>query len=210
VPYAHKWPICRHYVLGMRLIAAVVLITCCWSCIVPIPQPARMKNPVQKLSPYQQVDLEGMIRRYIAKTHHESSIEGIYTVSCVITKKGKTFLSQVERERIVMRKDNYAKVALLKDWPGSNTEYVEISLHEKNAARYPIVAELNGLSEGGGFIYKHFEPKGKVLSFTFLYDQSKPDILEGVYTVNERNSEVTYKLTYVKVYPKNNNLQSGD
>jgi hypothetical protein len=172
-----------------------------------MPVPVRKPQPI-KSSVYQEVDLEGMIRRYIAKTHQQASIEGIYTVSCVITKKGRTLLSPEEKERTVTRKDNYAKVAILKDWPGSNTEYVEISLHEKNASRYPIVAELNGLSEGGGFIYKHFEPKGKVMSFTFLYDQSKPDILEGVYTLNERNSEVTYKLTYVKVYPKNNNLQS--
>jgi hypothetical protein len=172
-----------------------------------MPVPVRKPQPI-KSSVYQEVDLEGMIRRYIAKTHQQASIEGIYTVSCVITKKGRTLLSPEEKERTVTRKDNYAKVAILRDWPGSNTEYVEISLHEKNAARYPIVAELNGLSEGGGFIYKHFEPKGKVMSFTFLYDQSKPDILEGVYTLNERNSEVTYKLTYVKVYPKNNNLQS--
>jgi hypothetical protein len=154
--------------------------------------------------------MEEMIRRYIAKTHTESSIEGIYTVSCVITKKGKALLSQVEKEKTVIRKDNYARVAIVKDWPESNTEYVEISLHQKGAAKHPIVAELTGLSEGGGFIYKHFEPKGKVLSFTFLYDQSKPDILEGVYTLNEKGSEVIYKLTYVKVYPKNNNLQASD
>ena len=194
----------------MRVVIGLILLVSCWSCIIPIPQPVVVKKPIVKSSQFQEVDLEGMIRRYIAKTHKESSIEGIYTVSCVITKKGRTLLSTEEKERTVTRRDNYAKVALLKDWPGSNTEYVEISLHEKNAARYPIVAELNGLSEGGGFIYKHFEPKGKVLTFTFLYDQSKPDILDGVYTLNERNSEVTYKLTYVKIYPKNNNLQSGD
>lgn len=173
-----------------------------------MPQP---KKPLQKVkqSVYQEVDLEGMIRRYIAKTHSESNatIEGIYTVSCVITKKGRTLLSPEERERTITRKDNYARVAILKDWPGSNTEYVEISLNEKNAPRYPIVAELNMLAEGGGFIYKHFEPKGEVMSFTFLYDKAKPDILDGVYTINERNQEVTYKLTYVKVYPKSGNLQ---
>lgn len=179
-----------------------------FSSCVYIPQP---KRPLQKVkqSVYQEVDLEGMIRRYIAKTHSESNgtIEGIYTVSGIITKKGRTLLSPEERERTVTRKDNYARVAILKDWPGSNTEYVEISLNEKNAPRYPIVAELNILAEGGGFIYKHFEPKGKVMSFTFLYDKANPDILEGVYTLNERNQEVTYKLTYVKVYPKAGNLQ---
>jgi hypothetical protein len=173
-----------------------------------IPQPNRPTQKV-KQSTYQEIDLEGMIRRYIAKTHNESdpTIEGIYTVSCIITKKGKTLLSPVERERTVVRKDNYARVAILKDWPGSTTEYVEISLNSKNSSRYPIVAELSELAEGGGFIYKHIEPKGETMSFTFLYDKSKPDILEGVYTLNERNGEIMYKLTYVKVYPKVANLK---
>lgn len=191
----------------MMRFLSVIVVAFCFGCVY-VPQTVKVRQP--KPSVYEEVDLEEMIRRHIAKTHQQASIEGIYTVSCVITKKGRTLLSSVEKDRTVTRKDNYARVAILKDWPGSNTEYVEISLLDKNAARYPIVAELNGLSEGGGFIYKHFEPKGKILSFTFLYDQSKPDILEGVYTLNEKNSEVTYKLTYVKVYPKNNNLQSGE
>lgn len=174
-----------------------------------VPKPV-LNKPVIKRSVYQEVDLEGMIRRYIAKTHRqEASIEGIYTVSCVISKKGTTLFNPSGRERTVTRKDNYARVAILRDWPDSNTEYVEISLNEKNAPRYPIVAEINGLSEGSGFIYKHIEPKGETLTFTFLYDQAKPDILDGVYTVTKRSAEITYKLTYVKVYPKNNNLQSG-
>jgi hypothetical protein len=185
----------------------LILVVSCCGCVY-LPNTSKTKK--SKPSIYKEVDLEEMIRRSIAKTHSETSIEGIYTVSCVITKKGKTLLSPVEKERTIIRKDNYARVAIVKDWPGSNTEYVEISLHEKGAARHPIVAELSELSEGGGFIYKHFEPKGKVLSFTFLYDQAKPDILEGVYTLNERNNEVTYKLTYVKVYPKNSNLQATD
>lgn len=188
--------------------ALLILIVGCSGCIYMPTTTSRA--PKSKPSVYKQVDVEEMIRRYIAKTHSEASIEGIYTVSCVITKKGKGLLSQVEKERTVTRKDNYARVAIVKDWPGSNTEYVEIALNLKGAARYPIVAELTGLSEGGGFIYKHFEPKGKVLSFTFLYDQSKPDILEGVYTLNEKGFEVMYKLTYVKVYPKNNSLQASD
>ena len=188
-------------------IALLILIVSCSGCIYV---PTTTRAPKSKPSVYKEVSLEEMIRRYIVKTNNETSIEGIYTVSCVITKKGKTLLSPVEKERTVIRKDNYARVAIVKDWPESNTEYVEISLHVKGAAKHPIVAELTSLSEGGGFIYKHFEPKGKVLSFTFLYDQSKPDILEGVYTLNEKGSEVTYKLTYVKVYPKNNGLQASD
>jgi len=191
--------------IGKIAISALCLFAS--SCaFIPKSTPSATKI---KRSVYEEVDLEGMIRRYIAKTHQgSSSIEGIYTVSSIVSKKGSRFLSLGGNERVVVRKDNYARVAILKDWPGSNTEYVEISLNAKNAPRYPIVAELNELSEGGGFIYKHIEPKGDILTFTFLYDQSKSDILEGVYVKTKNNIEVTYKLTYVKVYPKNNNFLS--
>lgn len=183
----------------------VVLCLLLASCILQQPQKS---SASKRKSIYQEVDLEGMIKRYIAKTHRATpTIEGIYSVSCVITRKGRTLLSATERERTVTRQDNYARVAILKDWPGSNNEYVEISLEEKNAPKYPIVAELNELAEGGGFIYKHFEPNGKVLTFTFLYDFTNPDILEGVYTETKNSVSVTYKLTYVKVYPKNNSYK---
>lgn len=186
-------------------IACVFMLFAMTACLYWV-KPVKPVAP--KRSIYEEVDLEGMIRRYIAKTHGDApSIEGIYTVSGEVIRKGKTFLSSVERERTLERKDNYARVAILKDWPGSNTEYVAVSLEEKNAPRYPIVAELNELAEGGGFIYRHFEPKGKVLTFTFLYDKSKPDILEGVYTETKNDVEITYKLTYVKVYPKQNSYR---
>jgi hypothetical protein len=189
-----------------RIICVSLLLTMT-SCLY-VMKPTKPAVPPKKSSVYEEVDLEGMIRRYIAKTHgDEPSIEGIYTVSGEVIRKGKSLLSSVERERTIERKDNYARVAILKDWPGSNTEYVEISLEEKNAPRYPIVAELNELAEGGGFIYKHYEPKGKVLTFTFLYDKNKPDILDGVYTETKNDVVITYKLTYVKVYPKNNNYR---
>src|SRR5690348_9289175 len=128
----------------MRLVW-LLLVVCCSGCLYMPTTSRRSKSP--KPSIYKEVDLEEMIRRYIAKTHQEKSIEGIYTVSCVITKKGKTLLSPVEKLKTIVRKDNYARVAIVKDWPGSETEYVEISLHQKDAARHPIVAELTGLSE---------------------------------------------------------------
>jgi len=191
--------------MSIRILVSALFLFAATSCLY-VSKPV---NPIAKVkrTVYKEVDLEEMIRRYIAKTHQQSnSLEGIYTVSAVITKKGKSLLRPNGEERTVLRKDNYARVAILKDWPGSNTEYVEISLNEKNSPRYPIVAELNGLSEGGGFTYKHIEPKGDIMTFTFLYDQSRSDILEGVHTKTKNNVEVTYKLTYVKVYPKNNNF----
>lgn len=163
----------------------------------------------KKKSSYKLVDAEEMIRRHIAKEYTEISIEGIYSVSCVIRKKGPTLLAQVERERTLVRKENYATVAILKDWPGSKTEFVEVAITDKEVGSYPVVAELNSLSEGGGFIYKHFEPDGKAMTFTFIYDSMKPDILEGVYSFVKGNQTITYTLTYLKTYPKNNNFTNG-
>lgn len=154
---------------------------------------------------YQQVDLEEMVRRYISKTPEPGSIEGIYSVSALVMKKSRNFLTGNERERPVNRKDNYARVAILKDWPGSKTEYVELSLNDSNAPKYPITAEIVGLSEGGGFLFKHFEPDNEHMTFTFSLDEF-PDILHGAYAVSKKRAVITYKLSYLRVYPKTTDI----
>jgi hypothetical protein len=165
---------------------------------------------IPKKSVYKEVNAEEMIRRYIAKTYQEGSIEGIYAVSCIITKRGKPLLSSQERERTVLRKENYARVAILKDWPGSSAEYVEVAVNDNHSPAYPIVAELTSLAGGGGFIYKHIEPKGETMTFTFLFDAANPEILEGVFSEQKGKNLITYRLTYIKTYPKNNNFSTTD
>jgi hypothetical protein len=173
------------------------------SCIY-LPQIGRGPQPAVKRTVHHEVALEEMIRRNIAKTYDPAnpSIEGIYAVSVIITKKGRALIFPSDKERVVLRKDNYAKVAILKDWPESKNEFVEVSISTKNIYKFPIVGEINRLSEGGGFIYKHIEPKGEEFTFTFLYDELKPDILEGVYSTAKNGVEYNYKLTYLRVYPK--------
>jgi len=151
---------------------------------------------------YEKIDFEGLMYRYLSKPPASSeTIEGIYSVSCVITKRGKGLLSGNEKEKTVERKDNYARVAVIKDLPGSGKEYVEISLDEKFSIEYPIVGEFNSLSEGDGFIYKHTEPDGKSVSFTFTNEQD--DILDGMLAEMKGRKTITYKMTYLKVFPKN-------
>ncbi len=100
----------------------------------------------------------------------------------------------------MQRKDNYARVAVIKDVPGSGKDYIEISLDEKFTIKYPIVGEFNSLSEGEGFIYRHIEPDGKTVSFTFTNEQN--DILDGVLAGMKGRKTITYKMTYLKVFPK--------
>ena len=154
-----------------------------------------------KNSHYEVVDFEGVIKRYLGKDIAPlSPIEGIYSVTCVITKRTRGFLTGKEKERIVKRADNYAKVAIIKDWPESNREYIEISLGPKMIGQYPIVGEFNSFSEGGGFVYNHYESEDHHLNFTFIITHN--DLLEGLYSEVVKKKTITYKLSYLKIHPK--------
>lgn len=188
---------------SLLVVGALLLLTSC----IYIPQvnntASRQKPASLKLSPYQYISLEEMVRRYIAKTEHEpGSIEGIYTVSAEVNRKGKGFLFGPSRERIVDKRNNYATVAILRNWPGATTEYVEISLTNNNATAYPIISEISSLADEQGFIFNHLEHKGKRMPFTFRLDETG-DLLEGVYTEVKRGTTITYKLSYLRTYPKN-------
>ncbi len=155
-----------------------------------------------KASAFEQIDFEGILRRYLGKDFKPGApIEGIYEVSCTITKRYKPWYSRTEREKVVMKNDNYAKVAIVKDWPEAEREYLEISLHAKSAPQYPIIGDFQSFSEGEGFVYKHYAPKGSAETFTFIQDL-QPEILEGTRSEMHGSRTIIYKLTYLKIYPK--------
>jgi hypothetical protein len=129
-------------------------------------------------------------------------LEGIYSVTCTVAKRYKSWPWKVQKEKIVLVKENYAKVAILKDWPGANREFVELSLIQKDVPKYPIVGEFNQWKEGEGYVYKHTEPKGQLMSYTFLLDKDG-DVIEGVRSEIRRSKTIVFTLTYVKTFPKN-------
>lgn len=180
----------------IRVLSAILL----W--LLAIPGIAQLQLRSHKYS-YDEITLEEMIRRYISKTHpsaNGNSIEGLYTVSAVVLKKSRSLLGGRERERVVNRKDNYATVAILKDWPGSTKEYVEVSLNSTNAPEYPIVGEVTVLADNAGYLFKHFEPDGAHMTFTFT--RENPDLLQGAYSFQHRKAMITYRLSYMKIYPQ--------
>ncbi|MBL7873526.1 MAG: hypothetical protein JNM78_18045 [Cyclobacteriaceae bacterium] len=155
----------------------------------------------RKVYPFEQVDFQELMQRYMNKEASSGkTIEGIYSVSVVVTKKGKGMLDSSERERIVVRKENYSKVAILRDHSSTGREFLEISLDKDRLPSYSVRGEYTGMSEANILVYSHFEPRGQILTYTFTYDQSK-DILEGVRTEMSGQSEITYKLTYLKLNP---------
>lgn len=157
-----------------------------------------VKKRLKKIQ-YQEIKFEDLIKRYFEKeTTPLNTLEGIYSVSCVITKKGRNFFG-IESERPVQRKDNYARVAILKDRQGSSSDYIEVSLSFREANRYPIMGEFNILSEGRGLIYNHVEPNGSIMSFSMKSDS---DIMDGEYSIMDGNKTITYKLSYLRIYPK--------
>ncbi len=158
-------------------------------------------NSLFKKSHYQEVDFEDLMHRYFGKeTGTFNKLEGIYSVSCVITKSSKSFFTGQLKVKVIERKDNYARVAVLKDWPGTNRDFIEVSLSYHVTDKYPIVGELSTLSAGEAYIYKHIEPDGTSSDFSMA--ASSLDLIEGEHSEMHKRKTITYKLSYMKLYPK--------
>ena len=157
----------------------------------------------QVMSPYEQITFIELVKKYVDKDGSgKESIEGIYSVSASATKKSKGLFSSVEKERTLDQKENYAMVAIISDHSKNNREYIEIPIDKENLYSYPIRGEFNTLAEGNVLMLKHFEPKGKILKYSFVYDEEK-NMLEGIRTeTSSGGATYTYKLTFLKVYPK--------
>lgn len=155
-----------------------------------------------KLHAYEQIDFHDLVKRYVNKEHTSAGdMEGIYSVSLVVTKKGKGMLSSTEKEKIAERKENYMQVVILKDADGANCEYIEIPLDKKYLPSYSVRGEFSSMADANILIYNHFESKGRVSSYTFAYDRTK-ELLEGIRKENNGQFEYTYQLTYVKIQSK--------
>lgn len=175
------------------LVAALLLS----GCSINKLQSASQKRA---MSAFEQVGFDDLARLYVDKQAADE-VEGIYSVSGLIIKKSKAFLTGEEKEKIVEQKDNYSKVAIFRDKQKSDREYFEVSLDKKGLPSYSIRGEFSKAKEGNILVYKHFEPRNKVLNYTFTYDAEK-NLLEGIRTETNGNTTVTYKLTYLKLFPK--------
>ncbi|MBI1769073.1 MAG: hypothetical protein HY015_03860 [Bacteroidetes bacterium] len=159
-----------------------------------------MKPPVKPQ--YEQITFIELMKKYMDKDiSGQKSIEGIYSVSASATKKSKGLFSSTEKEKTLDQKENYAMVAIISDHSKNNREYIEIPMDKDNLYSYPIRGEFTTASDGNILVLKHFEPKGKILSYSIAFDQEK-DILEGIRTESSGGTTRTYKLTFLKMYPK--------
>jgi hypothetical protein len=160
----------------------------------------RQRSKVYSL---EQVDLQKMITTYMNKTESSvGTVEGIYSVSGLVTRTGRGLLGSEQKDKVLDRKENYAKVAIIRDPNNAAREYFELMLDKELAVSFSVIGEFSSMSDGNILVYKHFENKGKSNeTYTFTYDSDK-GILEGVRTENTANATVTYKLTYLKILPK--------
>jgi hypothetical protein len=158
----------------------------------------------QKINVLEQVDLQKLITLYMNKNETSvGTVEGVYSVSGLVTRTGRGLLGgSEEKDRVLDRKENYAKVAIMRDPKNASREYFELMLDKEMALSFSVIGEFSGMSDGNILVYKHFENKGKRYeTYTFTYDSDK-GILEGIRTENTANATVTYKLTYLKILPK--------
>jgi len=157
---------------------------------------------------FEQIDFDDLAKLYMSKPadERELNIEGIYSVSSFIVKKGKPFLSLTEREKVLNQKENYSKVAIIRDQKNSDREFFEVPIDKEHLSSYSIRGEFLKATEGNILVYKHFEPKGKILNYTFTFDSEK-SMLEGIRTEVNGSSTIIYKLTYLRLYPKRNPIE---
>ncbi len=148
-----------------------------------------------KSSPFKQMNFQELIHRYMEKTG-TNSIEGVYAVSGEVIKKGKS-LTGALKEKTTDRKENYARVAILREKVGGK-DYIELSLNKDDQTSYSIIGEFKQATSGNLYVYTHYDPKKKDTSFTFTRDETG-SLLEGVRVDNQGSTQITYKLTYVKL-----------
>ena len=170
-------------------------------CACSFPKIYQVNTAKSQLS-YEQINFVDLVKKYVSKDKSgPQNIEGIYSVSIIVLKKSKGLFSSEERERIIEQKDHYAQVAIIRDKERNNREFIEVPVDKHNLTSYSVRGEFTTLSEGNILVLKHLEPKGQVLTYSFTYDQEK-DILEGIRTETKGNVTYTYKLNFVKLYPK--------
>lgn len=158
------------------------------------------KHFSKKKHQYAEVNFEDLMHRYFEKEIGPfSALEGVYSVSCVITKRSKPFLSSFEKTKVMGRKDNYARVAILRDRPSKQRDFIEVSMSFKEANKYPIMGEFSMVGEGRGLIYKHIEPDGSLMTFSMI---NESDLMEGEFSVIEGRKTITYHLSYLRIFPK--------
>jgi len=185
------------------VLLAIVLTSCSMEKLYTMKQS-------RKVYPFEQVNFHELVQRYMSKENSSiGTIEGIYSVSIVVTKKGKGFMSSVEKERIIERKENYSKVAIIRDAGDANREYFEVSLDNESLPSYSVRGEFTRMTEANILIYNRLEPRGKTTTYTFTYDYSR-DMLEGVRKENSSQAEFTYNLTYIKLHPKKTDLTNNN
>lgn len=189
--------------IGVILVFGMLVSACSMEKLYTIKQS-------RKVYPFEQINFHALMQRYMSKENSSvGTIDGIYSVSILVMKKGKGLLSPVEREKILERKENYSKVAIIRDTGDPNREYLEISLDNEFLPSYSVRGEFTRMTEANILIYKHLEPRGQSSTYTFTYDDSR-DILEGVRKENKNQAEYTYTLTYIKLNPKNTEVAESN
>lgn len=125
------------------LMISVILLSS--ACSIEKQYTTRQKHKVYS---FEQVNFNDLLRAYLNETAQEkSSFEGIYAVSMVTTKKGRTLLSNNDRERITDRRDNYKQVAIIKDVKNMHREFIELTIDQGLLPSYSIKGEFSSFTE---------------------------------------------------------------
>ena len=183
----------------MKTIILVLIFSVAGSCSIDSLYRMQQKR---KVFDYDQVDMKSMVNRYVGKDWPSyGTLEGIYSVSSLVVKKGKGLLAKEEKEKVVERKEGFTTVAIIRETGNAKGEFLELSLEKEYLPSYSVVGLFSKASEANLLIYQKLNKKGSGTAYTLTFDKNY-DLLEGVRTENTDNFTYTYKLTYIKISPK--------
>ena len=133
------------------------------------------------------------IRDYYNDNFEElDPVEGVFTLSY------KIFNSYGS---LVVQKDNWQTLAIIKDVNSLTREFIEICLSTDDFPKYAITAEFTKATNGIMYLSKQFGPEGKTSNENFVWDQELGMLTSKTIFYNKGN-KFTMERYYLKTFPK--------
>ena len=126
-------------IMKKKLAPLIAILVLSGSCSV---EKLHQMKQTQKRTEFEQMDFDDLAKLYMTKKIGENELEGIYSVSHIIVKRAKGFLSSVEKEKVVDRKENFGRVAIFSDQGKSARNFFEVPLTDSRQLSHSIRGEF--------------------------------------------------------------------
>jgi uncharacterized membrane protein len=145
-------------------------------------------------------DFEKQIELYFKKNKNLDPLEGLYTISDNINVEYQGFFSSSKKS---VKKDHWAKVAILEDTVSLSRNYYEVVLEASGFRQGEVRADFLKINQNSNlFISDQINSsKDSPKSVSFEFD-SVDGILRGEFSYRDNDAVYKVNRTYLKYFPK--------